>query len=183
MDNIEFLNIILTSTLIAGITSAIVSFLTSLHLRKVDYRNDYYKEIIKKRMDAYEYIDAQIAILKPVVLDDNDGRAYHIIFSYGEDEFLNFQKNLFVAVSYSMWIDKHTTGELENLNGLFYSLNNKIHLKTNSEAIEIGKEYYEKISDSRFRLEQATKKGLYNLHDVKKVFKSEKKNRKRYIYK
>lgn len=48
---------------------------------------------------------------------------------------------------------------------------------------EIGKDYYQKISDMRFSLENSVKIGLYNLHDIKKAFKTKKTNEKRYVKK
>ena len=76
-----------------------------------------------------------------------------------------------------------TVKELENLNGLFFNLNNHIHKKSKEEMEEIGKEYYQRISNLRFRLENSVKAGLYNLYDVKKAFKTKKTNEKRLIIK
>ena len=52
------------------------------------------REILKKRLVAYEHIEFQLSILKPVVLGDNK-KPYHAIFSEGEDKLLEYQKNLF----------------------------------------------------------------------------------------
>lgn len=175
-------NIILTSSLFASIVSALVSFFISTQLRKIDFRNDYYKELLKKRLDAYQNIEMLIADLKGVVLDDFDRKPYHMIFGYGENEFIKIQNNLMIAISKSLWIDKKSMLELESLNNIFYSINNKIHQQSEDRIIEIGKDYYQKLSDARFSLEQSTKQGLYNLHDVHKAFIPEKINRKRYIW-
>lgn len=66
----ENLNIILTSSLIAGTVSLIVSYLISVQLKKLDFKNEYYKEILKKRLNAYQHIEAQLAVLKSVDLDE-----------------------------------------------------------------------------------------------------------------
>jgi hypothetical protein len=68
------------------------------------------------------------------------------------------------------------------LNDLFFNLNNKVFGKTDEEIVEIGKQYYKKLSDFRFELENKTKKGLYNFHDMEKAFKTEDKNKQRIIY-
>ncbi|WP_141226064.1 hypothetical protein [Flavobacterium fluvii] len=177
----ENINLILTSTLVAGIVSTFVSYIISIRLKKLDFKNEYYKEILKKRLTAYEYIEAQLGVLKTVVLDETDGKPYHLMFSYGDKEFFDYQKNLLMAISLSLWIDDDTTNSLEKLNELFYNLNIKTHKKSKTEIIEVGKKYYQKISDLRFHLENSTKKGLYNLHNVDKAFKTKNKNTKREI--
>lgn len=179
----ENLNIILTSGLVAGTISTIISYIVSVQLKRVDFKHEYYKEILKKRLSSYQYIEAQLALLKSVVLDEDDSRMYHIIFSYGEEKLLEYQKNIHLAMSYSLWIDENTVRKIEELNELFYNLNNKVNDKTDDEIIGIAKKYYQNISNLRFELENATKKGLYNLHDIKKAFKVSKKNTTRAIRK
>ncbi len=184
METIEFLltnlKLILASSFFAGIISAIVSYFITIRLKKLDFRNEYYKEILKKRLVAYEYIETQISVLKAVVLGD-DGKPYHMIFGEGENKLLEYQQNLFLAVNKSLWIDQETTKSLERLNDFFFNINNKAYGKNEAEIIEIGQQYYKKLSDLRFELENSTKKGLYNLHDMKKAFKLSPKNQERII--
>lgn len=177
----ETLNLILTSSIIATIVSTIVSYIISIRLKKLDFKNEYYKEILKKRLVAYEHIEIQLSLLKAVVLGD-DKLPYHIIFGEGEVKFLEYQTNLFLAINKSLWIDSETAKSLEVLNDLFFNLNNKVFGRTDEEIVEIGKQYYKKLSDLRFELENKTKKGLYNLHDMEKAFKTEEKNKQRIIY-
>nr|WP_319401658.1 hypothetical protein [uncultured Carboxylicivirga sp.] len=182
MQQIELIKIILTSSVIAGLVSAIVSYFTTLKLKKYDFKTEYYKEILKKRLSAYQHIENQIAVLKGDAMD-SDGKAYHMIFNEGETKFIEYQQNLFIAIAYSLWIDDETVKQLEKLNHLFFNLNNHVHGKSREEMELIGKKYYQRISDLRFNLENSVKKGLYNLHDVKRAFKTKKKNEKRKIYK
>lgn len=177
----ENLQLILTSTFVSGIVSVLVSYIISIKLKKIDFKNEYYKEILKKRLFAYQYIESQLAVLKTVVLDESDNKPYHMMFSYSDVEFFDFQKNMVMAISYSLWIDDETTENLEKLNELFYNLNIKTAGKSNAQLIDLGKKYYQHISDLRFQLENSTKRGLYNLHDVGKAFKTKKKNTKRNI--
>lgn len=177
----ENIRLILTSTFVAGIVSALVSYFISIKLKKLDFKNEYYKEILKKRLVAYQYIESQLAVLKTVVLDKNDNKPYHMMFSYSDVEFFDFQKNMIMAISFSLWIDDETTENLEKLNELFYNLNLKTEGKSNFELTNLGKKYYQHISDLRFQLENSTKRGLYNLHDIEKAFKIKKTNTKRNI--
>jgi hypothetical protein len=104
-----------------------------------------------------------------------------MMFSYSDVEFFDFQKNMIIAISFSLWIDDETTENLEKLNELFYNLNIKTDGKSKAQLIDLGKKYYEHISDLRFQLENSTKRGLYNLHDIEKAFKTKRINTKRNI--
>ena len=179
----ENLKLIITSTLVAGIVSILVSYVTSVWLKKIDFKNEYFKEILKKRLAAYQYIEAQLAILKSVVLDEEDGKAYHMMFSYSDVEFLDYQKNLIMAINFGLWIDDETAQKLQDLNELFYNLNIKAHGKSKGELIKLGKTYYKELSSLRFELENSTKTGLYNLHDIDRAFKTKKKDSVRKIRK
>jgi len=175
------IQIILTSSVISGVISAIISYFFSLKIKKLDFRNEYYKTIINKRMEVYKFVENQVATLKTVVLGD-DKKPYHIIFAYGEEKFIEFQQNLSSAISNSIWIDDDTMKTLESLNNLFFSLNNKVHKKTKMEIETLGKEYYKKISDLRFNLENNLKRGLFDLPNVEKIFKTKETNKTKTIY-
>ncbi len=178
MDNSQILKVILTSSLIAGILSAIVSAIVSIILKKIDYRNEYYKILVHKRLNAYEFLERQIAVLKISVLDSSDGKAYYMIFDETSDEFHNYQKNLVAAMAYSIWINTKTVTIMEDLNGLFYQIGNLIN---EDNIIEIGKKYYDEIFILRKKLEISVRKDLLNLYKLEKLNKSIKKDRTRQI--
>lgn len=176
------LNILLTSSIFAGIISAFVSYFISIKLKRVDFKNEYYKQILIKRLEVYEHIEFLISTLKPVVLGD-DNKPYHIVFNKGENKLYESQKELFFVVNKNIWVDNKTTKQLEKLNDFFFNINNLAFEKTEEEIIEIGKKYYDKLAELRINLENSTKEGLYNLHDIEKSFKSKLSNQKREIRK
>ncbi|WPP52165.1 hypothetical protein [Catalinimonas niigatensis] len=167
----ESLNLLLTSTVIAGILSAIVSAIVSIKLKDQDYRHEYFKKILDKRLEAYHFIETQIAGMKSSVLDEN-ARAYHLIFAYGKDKFYEYQHNLFVALSYSMWINDRTVVHMEKLDELFFNISRRIDETDDNTLIILGKDYYREISDLRQTLEGAVRNDLLNLHDLNKFRKS-----------
>ncbi|WP_166964332.1 hypothetical protein [Yeosuana marina] len=178
----DTIQILLASSLLAGIVSAVISYWTSIGLKKLEFRNEYYKEILKKRLHAYEFIENQIAVMKAVALGD-DNKPYHSLLGNGEKEFYKFQENLMLAISYSLWIDKKTNKTLEEINSLFFNIGNHIHKKSDFEIEQIGKKYYDRISELRMQLEADLRNGLYDLHDVKKIFKQKNLKKKRVIKK
>jgi len=173
------ITLILTSSVIAAIVSAIISAIVSIKLKHLDYKNDYYKEIIRKRLNAYQFLETQVAVLKSTVFDDYDNKPYHMIFSSGEKELTNFQKNLFLAISYSIWIDEKTTSTMETLNEVFFHISLKIEQSEN--LTDLGKEYYKEIAGLRKTLEENVRDDLFNLHNLKKFFKSKTSGQKRII--
>jgi hypothetical protein len=180
MENTDIFKVILTSSLIATILSAIVSAFVSIKLKHLDYKNEYYKKILEKRLEAYQYLENQIAVLKNTVLDDEDGKPYHIIFSYSKDDFSKLQHNLFLAMSYSTWINRDTTSHIEKLNELFYHLSLK--LNRNADLITLGKTHYKEIAAHRKNLEACLRKDLMNLHDLKSFSKEKTSGETRVIH-
>ncbi|MCS4164771.1 hypothetical protein [Sphingobacterium sp. BIGb0116] len=159
MENIQ---IVFTSTLIAGLVSAIVTYFFNIRLKREDYKNEFYKKILDKRMIAYGYLEAQIAVMKTTILDD-DNCAYHYIFSQGMDKFHEFSKNLHLAMSYSLWINDNTVKKMENLNDLFL----KIDANSNDKnLISNAKENYQLVAKLRRELEQTLRDDMINLHKI-----------------
>ena len=180
MEDSELIKVILTSSLIAGIFSAIVSAIISIKLKNLDYKNEYFKQILKKRLYAYNLLESQIAVLKSTVLGD-DAKPYHMIFSFDENKLIDFQKNLFGAMSHNLWINEDTIQFMEKLNELFFKISEKIEGNIHNQLVQIGKEYYFEIADLRNLLEDSVRKDLLNLHNLKKFKKSSKPNRLRLI--
>lgn len=171
MENSDLLKVILTSSLVAGIFSAVVSAIVSMKLKNLDYKNEYYKKILEKRLEAYKYIEAQISVLKSSVLDE-DGKPYHTIFSYGEQEFYKFQENLHTAIAYGMWINDETSELMDKLNEIFFKISRRVANANNEGLITLGKDYYQEISVLRKTLEHSVRKDLLGLHNFKKFKKS-----------
>jgi len=180
MENSELINVILTSSLIASVLSAIISLTVSIKLKNLDFKNEYYKIILGKRLEAYKYLEAQIAVLKSSVLDE-DGKSYYTIFAYGEEKFYEFQQNLFAAQAYNMWINDKTAKEMDKLNDLFYTISRKIESKEEAELIRIGKEHYHEIVKHRRALELSVREDLLNLYNLRKFRKSKILNGRRII--
>lgn len=181
MENSELTKVILTSTVIATVLSTLVSTVLAIKLKSLDYRNEYYKKILDKRLEAYKFLETQIAVLKSTVLDE-DRQPYPMIFSFGESEFHKFQENLFAAIAYSIWIHQDTVTEMENLNQIFFKISSRTKNVSEEKVIEVGKEYYHQIATLRKKLEFFVRRDLHNLHDLKKFMKEKRSNGKRTIY-
>lgn len=176
MMNFDVINLILANVVISGIISTAISYFVSVKLKDLDYRNEYYKQIIERRLNAYENLERPISDLKGIILNTEvlDQNPYQIFMSNGEEGFLEFQYYFMNAFSNSIWLDDKTITNLEDLNQIIFVISNEIIEKSEQEIVDIGKKYYAKLSEVRFHLENSMKEGLYNLHDIKKALKVKK---------
>lgn len=57
-------SIILTSTVIATFLSSAINAVVGHYAKQRDFKNDYYKTIIQRRLQAYEQVEALVVKLK-----------------------------------------------------------------------------------------------------------------------
>ena len=160
MTVLQILTLIGSSSIIATFLSAIIN----QYFKKIEFRNDYYKIIIQKRIEAYENIEAQIQILKVSILDESDGKSYHRIF-YSDEYFNELTSPLLKANSNSLWINKKTNEKLIQLLHIF----NKVRFENKDDLTEAGKKYYWEIAYLRDDLENLVRNDLLKLYDFKDI--------------
>ena len=171
--------IISSSAVIAALVSSIASFWINRWSQRKSYDNEYYKIIINKRIEVYQFIERQIAVTKTTVLD-NDGKPYYLFFKNNHDKYYEFQQNLFIASCNSMWLSASILDALGKMNQLFFTINQEITDDKNHN-IEIGKKYYSQIQKIRNEVEKSFLIDFANLHDINSFFKDKKKGYKKMI--
>ena len=173
------IGLILSSSAVAAVVSSVCSYIIQRSTLARSYKQDYYKMIIGKRMEAYQYIESQIADLKTAVVDDRTGEGYHMIFNEGDSKYWQYQSNLHLALTHSMWLSENMINALVALNQLFLTINAEIN-KDMMHNISVGKKYYSQLADARTDVENNLKTDLLTLYDVKNFLnkKTEKKYRR-----
>lgn len=159
------LTTIISSTVIATILSSLVNY----WMKKQDFKNEYYKMLLAKRMDAYQEVENQISILKTSVLDKQDGKAYHQVFSFGDDYFLRFGQSLSVANSKNIWLNDQTNNKLAELMHIINKIPFEYSTSDEEQLIAAGKKYYWEIANLRDELENMTRSDLLNLHKFSEI--------------
>jgi hypothetical protein len=167
MNDFTLIVSILSSAVIASIISSVFMILT----KRMDFRNEYYKEIIKRRLETYELIEKQIMLLKSSTLIEDSKSMVHLIFIYGKDEYEKFQSNLFLAVAKGLYISSETINSLIKLNRILVKIS--IKAKNNDDLIKAGIENYIIIAELRDELENKFIKDLKSLYKLKNMFKIE----------
>ena len=128
---------ILTSTVVATIVSGLITGFYSLWAKQREYRNDYYKAVVQRRIVAYEALEALIISLKACVVE-GDGKPYHLLFAREGD--WDSAYNLLMNVSsQSLWLSDDAFKKSQELNYLVFRIKPADH-----DVIKFGKENYER---------------------------------------
>lgn len=156
--------IVLSSVVLSSIVSSIATYVITTFSQKQSFKNDYYKLVIDKRMDAYQYIDSQLRIMKMAVLDD-DGRLYHSMFYGDQEKVLINQKDFIMARTNGIWLSADIENAMSEMNKVLYEVNGEITDDVNNNIL-VAKQYYTQIASAREKLEIQLKKDLLTLYDV-----------------
>ncbi len=141
-----------------------------------DYKNDYYKKLIDRRLDAYQSLETLLAGLRNTVLDDKDpSKPYHFILSY-KAALDNFTLLAIDVTSKSLWLSEEISDQMMLLNKIMYPLRNNID---DQLLINIAKEKYHEIANWREETEIIIADDLLSLHEIEAFLNNNKtKDRK-----
>jgi hypothetical protein len=165
----EFWIAIFTSSLLSGIVGALIAGAFGLRGKRNDYVNDYFKTIIKRRLEAYERLEQLINALKLAVLDD-DQRLYHQVFS-NEVTWAEIYKLFLDSTSHPLWLSAEVFSKTRELNLMFLQAS-----YDKRELVEFGKSNYAPIAELREEVERLHAKDMLNLHNVEDFLKQKKKH-------
>jgi hypothetical protein len=169
------LTIILSSSLLSAFITGIITFI----IHNQNFKKDYFKELLKKRLSAYESVENIYSILN-VVGKDDDNRKYHFCLK-SSDSVANLLLLLSTALKQSAWIKQDTINYLVIVNSLI----NEIYRKSEStpfktqEYLEFIKSEYEIVSSLKDDLGKSMISDYSSLYKVNlKEVIAEKSNRK-----
>lgn len=158
---------ILSSSLLSGIFGAFIAGAFLLRGKRNDYVNDYFKIIIKRRLDAYEKLERLINALKICVLDD-DQQPYHQVFS-NESTWTDVYTLFLESTSHPLWISDDVFGKTRELNIML------LHASSNDRSlVEFGKLNYTPLAELREQIERLHANDMLALHDVEGFLKKKK---------
>ncbi|MHC9242558.1 hypothetical protein [Pseudomonas aeruginosa] len=174
MTTMEILALVLSSSLASAVISTVLGGMISGWLKRIDYADEYYRQVLQRRIEVYELLEAEIGILKQSCLAD-DGKAYHLIFAYGINSFYDLQKGLMAVMAKSLWLS-------DELQDIVVSINRELLdasfiAQDDEELINVGKEKYQKIASLRHQLEQRFSRDIGALHQIKFFLKRKAKSK------
>lgn len=161
---------ILSSAGVASVISALAGYIFNVLMQKRKYKDDYYKMVIGKRMDAYVKVEEIYKLLKTNISEDSGKTSFCIIFN-DKDFFKIFYKKLYNAIGCSVWLSEDINDDLRHLNDMLLLVDKS--LKTaNTNIRELGKEKCAIFTEIYLLIGEHYKNDMLNLHNVEGFLKS-----------
>lgn len=164
------LGLILSSSAVAAIVSSVCSYIIQRSVLTRSYKQDYYKMVIKKRMECYEYIESHLEVMKIATIDCRTGEGYHAMFGLKKDECRQKQVELLHVISHSMWLSEAMLNKFTELNQLIFTIDRELNDDVENN-IRVGKRYYKQLSGIRREIEKILKVDLQTMYDVDEFLK------------
>lgn len=102
--------VILSSALVA----AIVSFVSNYVIQNLNYKQEYHKQLISKRLKAYEAVENVLQILGGHAITENQESIPRVFWE--RESYIDFMQRLIYAITQSVWLSHDVTTILENIN-------------------------------------------------------------------
>jgi hypothetical protein len=168
MTTTSIITIILSSSFLSAIMTGCITWL----IKRYDFRQEYYKELTKKRIECYGNIEEFIGGFTLVGYIPEDGSKYYTCMADSNDYVDVFIKDLGIAIKHSMWINNVTRKILGEFNNLSLEYNQLIvgrEISNEDDEIELMKlasRFYKQVQELLTRLKKSTINDLKNLHKL-----------------
>lgn len=164
---------ILSSAGIASLISAVALYIINMRVHKQKYKDDYYKMVIAKRMEAYAKVENVYKLLKTYTTEDYGKSAYGLIFNDTQTLYV-FHKKLYDAISDNTWLSKELNEDLQYLNDMLIRFEQELN-KSNVDIKELGKLKNPIFAEIRTFIDKHYTKDMLTLYDVKGFLKIKNK--------
>lgn len=183
MGLIKIASIIISSSVIATFLSIAFNFI----IQNLNYKREYFKKIIDKRIEAQDFIINIINELKVMTHLDN-GKICNIIFFSGEIRYNNFIVTLALTKNQSFWLSDELNDILLELNiflleEISYKIDKYIDSEKDAQLILLGTKNCDKIRDYRIKIEEQLLENFSNMEQINTFLKSKRKSDFRKEYK
>lgn len=112
------------ASLLIAVITLIGNYVVNVHSKKLDYRDDYYKKIIDKRIEAYEKVSQFLTIVSvktSVKVTEGDKIVSNIEYYYccrNIEELEDLLRKSIEVAKYSAWMSKGLDYELKMINNI-----------------------------------------------------------------
>lgn len=166
MGTSEIVTLIISSSVLSAILTGFVNF----RIHNLNYKREYYKKIIERRIKAQEQILNLTNELRLQVQLDN-GTLCNRICASGEEHFEDFSMLGAEYVNISFWLSRELSGILQEfnvflLNEITHELIGENDSERESCLIKLGIDHDERIRAIKSRIEQQLMKDFKSLSDV-----------------
>lgn len=165
---------LIITVLTSSVVGAVVSNLFSEWQKRNEYKRDYYKKIIDRRMKAYEVVETFASCFDVRARDESTDTKFLLCCSTVENAKNTFEY-LKTVEKYILWIDKDCKKCVEEINQLLLPLlafDETQAINQGNERIKKSIEICEELEYKRDKLRDIIKKNIIKLHDVDSFFKN-----------
>jgi hypothetical protein len=171
----EAVTTIFTSTVIAAIVSASVSIL----VKDKEYRNDYYKKVIDKRIKAIEGVESMLALFSTatrIVQDDGivfDFFTHHPLIAKENDVFITAVESF---AQYRIWLSPESIYHSQAFVAKVSAL--RSNAKKSASTLDLANHFinaHSEVDELKNKLEQSIADDMSNLHEVDSFFRARRK--------
>jgi hypothetical protein len=139
-----------------------------LRAKRNEYLNDFFKIVINKRVEAYEYLEALIQAYKTAVVD-NDNQPYHCPFAT-EQQHMDSLLLTGAAMDSGLWLNDTTFDAVQKINYLQFGIPEDA-----KDRIRFGKEHYRELANMRETLEKHLAADMLGIYKVRQFLTAKKK--------
>ena len=184
-------------SLVIAIITLIGNYVVNVHSKKLDYRDDYYKKIIDKRIEAYEIVSQFMTIVSvktSAKVMEGDSVVSKIDYCYywrNIKELDDLLRKSIEVAKHSTWLSKELDYELKMINNLMVECmrnmneataldnyfgdakeeSNEIAYDIEKKCVVIAHKYSALLDKHICRAESLIKRDWLNLHKVNEFLK------------
>lgn len=176
METTEIISLVVSSSVL----SAILTTFVNLKIQDLNYKREYYKKIIERRIHAQEEILNLSNELRIQVKLDNS--LCNRICATGEDHYEKFVIQVATSVNISFWLSEELSDIILDLN--IFLLNEITHEiqgqnKTEREKclVSLGIRHHDKLRDFRSKIDFQLKKDFADMSNVRRFISPKQKSK------
>lgn len=179
MSKTEIIIAILSSSVISASLTSYINW----RIHNSNYKKDYYRKILDKRLEAYESINKLINRLSDIVYVDRN--VVHALLCSSESfDFITSQFHL--AMENRYWFAEGTANKLTEFGAFLFNeisghIDDTLPEETRNEKyIELGIKHFDKISEFKQTLKFSVNSDLKNLYKIDAFFNGNGKDSTQY---
>ncbi|WP_221389945.1 hypothetical protein [Dyadobacter sp. NIV53] len=165
----ENFTLVLTSSVLAATLTSLVNWL----LQRNNYRNDYYKKVIEKRMSVYDEVSKVMGRLQIINVSPSNKKSHAVFLDHNQYE--DFAIMLAKASLEGIWLSNNCSKLLTTLNEFLYNTFRDIpEISDNKrlDSMNIAEKNFSEISRQRELIRDQILKDLLIMYEVKSFLKT-----------
>jgi hypothetical protein len=155
---------ILTSIIASTVLASIISSIVAYRLKSLDFRNEYYKIILNKRLDSYKPVEYVVVLLQTIEYSYK-GEPFHSSLT-GRNHMSEFHEAVNNALLQSIWISTKTLIAIKNINAFLLSTSLDATANLDDDYFQFGIKNFKALEALKLKLEESCRHDILHLHTL-----------------